>query len=205
MDIDQLKSNWKVRLEQPSTQDFEENMTKLKQQFATLDKKINERSLYGSIMFVLIIAALAFQTYFSYILNESMLTIVASASWIIVLVISLIRILLLKQKYKQQNNNLNIAQSLAYKLSKIESEIHFNQSLIWTILTPMIFGLILMFIDSSYSLFINLLISLVIIVGFYLSYAYNKHYVSNRLLPIRNDILANLAAASHPDEKGELK
>ena len=79
---------------------------------ATLDKGIKERTLYGVITFIILICAMSVFDYFLYLLGESIWAITGLATWIVWITIAMIRLLMLQNKHKIDENNLSINNAL---------------------------------------------------------------------------------------------
>jgi membrane protein YdbS with pleckstrin-like domain len=197
MDIDQLKSNWQQQLAQKpidELSDWEKDSVAIENKMKALDKNVQSRTLYGTIMFVLILVSMIALGYLSYLVGVSFLSMLGLATFFVVIAVTMIRTFMVKRRYNMNDSALTILESLQHMLAKINSEIKFYLSLVWTVLAPMSIGCVLIPVGSNASLLVTAGITTFFILCCYFSYRYNKYYVAKNLTPIKEEILANLKA-----------
>ena len=194
MGLDQFKSSWQQLTHTSSSQQLgtKENMNAIEDKMRDIDRNVKRRTLYGCIMFVLMLGSMSTFGYFSYLIGTPIISLVGLASWIVLIAVSMMRLFMVKKCYNPYENTLTIYEFLRHKLSTVESEIQFYLSLVWTILTPMSIGFILIWLGSKASLLVGVAFMTFFIVCCYVSYQYNKYYVVKNLMPVKNDIIANL-------------
>lgn len=178
-------------------------MSVLEEKMITLDRSIKSRTLYGTITFVLLIVSMTLFGYFNYLVSNSIMVALGFISWIMVISVSLIRLFIVKKSYKINGNILTVKESLKHKLSTVESEIQFYQSIVKTILAPMGIGFVLIPMGIINNLPPNSSVwpltlggIVLFILCCYLSNQYNQYYIAKNLTPIKEDITANLKALS---------
>jgi len=207
MDIEQLKSGWQHQLAQPlahEQQSWKNKMIVIEGKMLALDRHVKRRTLYGTIMFVLMLLSMIILGYGSYRLGAPLMSVLGLGTWFVLFAITVSRLFVMKRRNSPSDNTLSIKASLQHQLARVESEIGFYQTIVYKILAPMSIGLVLILggvkqslsgVDSQISFFTYVFFSL---SGFlfccYLSYRYNKHYVAKELTPIKQEISLNLNA-----------
>lgn len=194
MNLEQIQQQWQQNKQQQTNQEeVTMNTENLIQQFNQVDKQARERTLYGSIAFVIIMVFLVAFDYFLFLVGTPVIAVAAIASWVLVLLVNGVRLWLIRQQ--QPNMDDAVSEHLSMKLAVVEQEKSFYLTL-WKWLTlPLGIGLAaLVFVLQSGIHGIDLLYIVAYVVFAIFGHNHCKKLVATKLQPLSKQLKAAGAA-----------
>lgn len=204
MDIDQLKSNWQQQVSRKTLSeneqlDLKKNMTAIEDKMMVLDKNVKNRTRYGLITFVLVLAFMIVFDYFLYALGVSPLATLGVATWVVCIAAAISRLFMVRKRYDVNDNAFNIEASLEHKLAKVKSETRFYETIALWLLAPMCIGFVLILLGIKATLMASFMEFGFFILCCFWSHNHNKRYVAKNLKPIEDEICSSLESLADKD------
>lgn len=210
MNIDNLRTQWQEQVNESSNdqlatgESMKNSQTEnLISQFISVDKRAKERTLYGSITFLVMIMSLSALSYFMHLLNAPTVIIAAFSSWIAIIVVNAIRLWKVqKVKQTQVPEHAAVMNHLTAKLAVVKQEIDFYMSLWKWVTFPMGIGfcMLVMSLKDSASYFELLYIVIYFVLSIY-GHRYCKRLVASELSPLKSTIDTALANSALAEER----
>jgi len=190
MDIDAIKTGWHERLqhEQATTQasGFENQMKKL-------NRTVNERTVYGSITFIISMLGLCALIWLVWVTQKSIMVSAGLMLWVVTLAIATLVIFWARKNYQPETASQSTKQLLQSQRLKLQTEAKLHQNIVWWILIPGGVGMAMIFSGTRADLLTLVIESGVFLVGCYSIWKYNSKYVDSEVKPLAEVVEQRLA------------